>query len=82
MHSCGNNNACDDVKIQNRGANSKMWEIKQIFDGDYGCEERQPGEPAKVTVYLEDENGNEKVVRAEDDWLIKNNLDEGGIWPE
>lgn len=82
MHSCGNNNACDDVKIQNRGANSKMWKIKQIFDGDYGCEERQPGEPAKVTVYLEDENGNEKVVRAEDDWLIKNNLDEGSIWPE
>lgn len=82
MHSCGNNNACDDVKIQNRGANSKMWEIKRIFDGDYGCEERQPGEPAKVTVYLEDENGNEKVVRAEDDWLIKNNLDEGSIWPE
>lgn len=82
MHSCGNNNACDDVKIQNRGANSKMWEIKQIFDGDYGCEERQPGEPAKVMVYLEDENGNEKVVRAEDDWLIKNNLDEGSIWPE
>ena len=82
MHSCGNNNACDDVKIQNRGANSKMWEIKQIFDGDYGCEERQPGEPAKVTVLLEDENGNEKAVRAEDDWLIKNNLDEGSIWPE
>ena len=82
MHSCGNNNACDDVKIQNRGANSKMWKIKQIFDGDYGCEERQPGEPAKVTVYLEDENGNEKAVRAEDDWLIENNLDEGSIWPE
>ena len=59
-----------------------MWKIKQIFDGDYGCEEQQPGEPAKVTVYLEDENGNEKAVRAEDDWLIKNNLDEGSIWPE
>lgn len=59
-----------------------MWKIKQIFDGDYGCEERQSGEPAKVTVYLEDENGNEKAVRAEDDWLIKNNLDEGSMWPE
>ena len=59
-----------------------MWKIKQIFDGDYGCEERQPGETANVTVYLEDENGHEKAVRAEDDWLIKNNLDEGSIWPE
>ena len=21
-----------------------MWKLKQIFDGEYGCEERQPGE--------------------------------------
>lgn len=26
------------------------WEIKHIFDGDYGCEELQPGEKAKVSV--------------------------------
>jgi len=24
-----------------------MWKIKQIFDGDYGCEELQPGQKPK-----------------------------------
>ena len=27
------------------------WEIKHIFDGDYGCEELQPGEKAKVRLH-------------------------------
>lgn len=26
-----------------------MWKIKQIFDGDYGCEELQPGQKPKVS---------------------------------
>jgi len=25
-----------------------MWKLKQIFDGEYGCEERQPGEKENV----------------------------------
>lgn len=33
------------------------WEIKHIFDGDYGCEELQPGEKAKVSVTLVNEKG-------------------------
>ncbi len=59
-----------------------MYKIKQIFDGDYGCEELQPNEKPKVTVYLEDENGNEKSVRVEDEWLIRNRLDIGSPWIE
>lgn len=59
-----------------------MYKIKQIFDGDYGCEELQPNENPKVTVYLEDENGNEKSVRAYDEWLIKNGMDVGSPWTE
>lgn len=54
-----------------------MWKIKQIFDGDYGCEELQPNEKRKVTVYLVDEDGNERSVRVEDEWLVQNGLDEG-----
>ena len=42
------------------------WEIKHIFDGDYGCEELQPGEKAKVSVTLVNEKGETKV----------------SIWPE
>ena len=35
-----------------------MWKIKQIFDGDYGCEELQPGQKPKVSVTLVDDAGN------------------------
>ena len=43
--------------------------IKQIFDGDYGCEELQPGQKPKVSVTLVDDAGNEKYVSVEDYWL-------------
>ena len=32
-----------------------MWKLKQIFDGEYGCEERQPGEKEKCLVILANE---------------------------
>ncbi|SCY10526.1 hypothetical protein [Butyrivibrio sp. INlla14] len=57
-----------------------MW-IKQIFDGDYGCEELQPGEKPKVSVMLVDVAGNEKFVSVEDDWLTENGLNVGSTWP-
>ena len=34
-----------------------MKRIKQIFDGEYGCEERTADEKAKVLVILENETG-------------------------
>ena len=37
-----------------------MWKLKQIFDGEYGCEERQPGEKEKCLVILANEEGEEK----------------------
>ena len=58
------------------------WEIKNIFDGDYGCEELQPGEKAKVSVTLVNEKGETKVLSVEDQWLLDKNLSEGSIWPE
>lgn len=59
-----------------------MWQIKQIFDGDYGCEEIEPGAKTKVSVTLEDENGELKYISIEDEWLTENHLDEGSVWPE
>ena len=38
-----------------------MWKLKQIFDGEYGCEERQPGEKEKCLVILANEEGEEKI---------------------
>lgn len=58
------------------------WKIRQIFDGDYGCEESLPGEGSKVSVTLVDENGLEKYVTVEDNWLTEQGLDEGSLWPE
>ena len=58
-----------------------MWKIKQIFDGEYGCEERQPGEKQKCLVTLENETGAKRQLNVEDEWLTAQGLDEGSIWP-
>lgn len=59
-----------------------QWKIRQIFDGDYGCEERLPGQGPKVSVTLVDETGVEKYVSVEDHWLTQQGLAEGSLWPE
>lgn len=46
-----------------------MWKIKQIFDGEYGCEERGPEEKEKYLVILANENGEEKSLEATDEWI-------------
>lgn len=58
-----------------------MWKIKQIFDGDFGCEELAPGERPKVSVTLENEEGQTKLVFVEDAWLSDNGLNVGDAWP-
>lgn len=59
-----------------------MWKIRQIFDGEYGCEERMPEEEMKCLVVLENEECLTKEVMAEDKFLTENGLNEGDIWPE
>ena len=59
-----------------------MWKIKQIFDGDYGCEELNPGEDPKLSVTLISDDGKEKYVQATDKWLTEKGLDVGSVWPE
>lgn len=39
-------------------------ETKTDFDGEYGCEERQPGEKEKCLVILVNEEGEEKTFEA------------------
>ena len=58
-----------------------MWKIKQIFDGDFGCEELSLGERPKVSVTLENEEGQTKLVSVEDAWLSDNGLNVGDAWP-
>ncbi|WP_026528022.1 hypothetical protein [Butyrivibrio sp. VCD2006] len=59
-----------------------MWKIKQIYDGDYGCEELLPGQKPKVSVTLINEEGIEKFVSVEDEFLDDNGLNVGSSWPE
>ena len=58
-----------------------MWKIKHIFDGDYGCEGRSPGDKPMVSVTLVNEEQETKLVSVEDDWLTENHLDVGSQWP-
>lgn len=57
-----------------------MWKVTKILEGDYGCEERMPGEPKNAIVYLSDEAGNEIQKLVDDDWLYENDIVEGSIW--
>ena len=59
-----------------------MWKIKQIFDGEYGCEEPEENGETKVSVMLENEAGERKYITVNDSWLVKMGLDEGISWPE
>ena len=51
-----------------------MWKIKQIFDGDYGCEELAEGQTLKVSVMLVDEAGTKKYITVEDKGLLITDL--------
>lgn len=59
-----------------------MWKVKRIMEGDYGCEERMPGEPRMAVVCLTDETGREETRLVEDDWLYENDIVEGSIWKD
>ncbi|MBQ8987358.1 MAG: hypothetical protein IJ100_09030 [Lachnospiraceae bacterium] len=58
------------------------WTVKRIQEDDYGCEERAENAKVKVLVTLVDENGQERLIRVEDEWLYANGIDEGDKWPE
>ena len=58
-----------------------MWKIKQIFDGDFGCEELAHGEKPKVSVTLENEEGQTKFVSVGDAWLMDRGVNIGDVWP-
>lgn len=58
----------------------KMWKIKQIFDGEYGCEEPEENGETKVSVMLENEAGERKYITVNDSWLVKMGFDEGSSW--
>ena len=59
-----------------------MWKIKNIYEADFGCEERQPSAKLKVLVELENESGETKTIEAYDEYLTWNHIDVGSVWEE
>lgn len=59
-----------------------MWKIKNIYESDFGCEERMPDDPLTVLVVLECDTGEERQIEVTDKWLTFMQLDEGDEWPE
>ena len=51
-----------------------QYQIEDILEADFGCEELAPGEKPKVSVTLENEEGQTKFVSVEDAWLIDRGL--------
>lgn len=58
-----------------------MWIIRNIYESDYGCEERMPGEPLIVIVELESDDGEISEIEIAEDFLTVHDLDEGDEWP-
>jgi len=58
-----------------------LWTIKNIYESDFGCEERMPGEPLTVIVILESDSGEICQVEVSDEWLTFQELQEGDEWP-
>lgn len=57
--------------------NEKTYILTQILEDDYGCEERPAGQAVTVLALLTDSEGNETVLRQEDQWLYERQIDEG-----
>ena len=57
--------------------NEKAYILTQILEDDYGCEERPTEQAVTVLALLTDSEGNETVLRQEDQWLYDLQIEEG-----
>ena len=55
-----------------------MWKVTHIYDDDYGCEERMPGDK-KAILYVVDDDGLEKQIKVDEDYLAEQFILEGSI---
>lgn len=59
-----------------------MWTIVRIEDADYDCEERLPGEPERLSVTIQQEDGAVLQFEVAKEWLQMQELEEGDEWLE
>lgn len=55
----------------------KEYTVIEIYEADFGCEERPEGQKTMVGVQLRDTVGNEIHVQEEDERLYAKGIDEG-----
>lgn len=55
----------------------KTYVLTPILEDDYGCEERPADQAVTVLALLTDFDGNETVLRQEDQWLYEQQINEG-----
>ncbi len=56
-----------------------MWKVTHIYDDDYGCEERMPGDKKKAILYIVNDDGVEKQIKVDEDYLAEHFILEGSI---
>lgn len=55
----------------------EKYRVFQIYEDDYGCEEKSENDRGKVIVILKSSSGNELSVKQEDVWLYEQEIKEG-----
>ena len=58
-----------------------VWSVFDIYESDFGCEERMPGEPLMVMVELTCEDGRMCQLEVPDNYLLTQGIDVGDEWP-
>lgn len=54
-----------------------MWKVTHIYDDDYGCEERMQGDKKKGILYVVNDDGIEKQIKVDEDYLTEHFILEG-----
>lgn len=55
----------------------KIYQVTRIEEMDYGCEGLPDGEQLMVSVFIQDEAGNDTILRVKDDTLYERDINEG-----
>lgn len=69
-------NFCDEVERQSKMNTEQKYRITRIDEPEFGCEGRLDGKPAMAVVFLQDEQGREKVISYNDAELYRLDLNE------
>ena len=63
--------------MNNKQTAPHLCRVLEIYEADFGCEERQPGAELMSVVLLENEDGQEISLRHNDRLLYERDINEG-----